>query len=155
MNDPMLSLPGLSSASGIPVVAKFDGGLLSSDGGILALRIGPTFRTAPCSRPMQESAPRSPATTSRRGTRPKEGRSLLEGSHACQARLREPSGAKSRTKYTVPIFRPTIQWRALLVSRVKADPLPNPLGPWRRVGDQIFTVAPREIWVRFAKLGFR
>ena len=38
MNDPMLSLPGLSSASGIPVVAKFDGGLLSSDGGVLALR---------------------------------------------------------------------------------------------------------------------
>src|SRR5271155_934684 len=38
MNDPMLPLPGLSSVSGKPVVAKFDGGLLSSDGGILALR---------------------------------------------------------------------------------------------------------------------
>src|SRR5271165_461771 len=67
MNDPMLSLPGLSSASGIPVVAKFDGGLLSSDGGILALRIGPTFRTAPCSRPMQESAPSGAAALA--GTR--------------------------------------------------------------------------------------
>ena len=38
MNDPMLPLPGLSSASGKSVVVKFDGGLLSSDGGILALR---------------------------------------------------------------------------------------------------------------------
>ena len=38
MNDPMLPLPGLSPVSGKPVVIKFDGGLLSSDGGILALR---------------------------------------------------------------------------------------------------------------------
>ena len=38
MNDSMLPLPGLSSASGKPVVVKFDGGLLSSDGGVLALR---------------------------------------------------------------------------------------------------------------------
>src|SRR5471030_1590392 len=38
MNDPMLPLPGLSSVSGKPVAVKFDGGLLSSDGGILALR---------------------------------------------------------------------------------------------------------------------
>ena len=38
MNDPMLTLPGLSSVSGKPVVVKFDGGLLSSDGGVLALR---------------------------------------------------------------------------------------------------------------------
>src|SRR5450755_722855 len=38
MNDPMLPLPGLSSVSGKPVVVNFDGGLLSSDGGILALR---------------------------------------------------------------------------------------------------------------------
>src|SRR5271157_4372929 len=36
-NDPM-PLPGLSSVSGKPVVVKFDGGLLSSDGGVLALR---------------------------------------------------------------------------------------------------------------------
>src|SRR5208282_3150588 len=35
---PMLPLPGLSPASGKPVVVKFDGGLLSSDGGVLALR---------------------------------------------------------------------------------------------------------------------
>jgi hypothetical protein len=34
----MLPLPGLSSASGKSVVVKFDGGLLSSDGGVLALR---------------------------------------------------------------------------------------------------------------------
>ncbi len=38
MIDLMLPLPGLSSVSGKTVVAKFDGGLLSSDGGILALR---------------------------------------------------------------------------------------------------------------------
>src|SRR5574337_337559 len=38
MNDPMLPLPGLSSVSGKSVVVRFDGGLLSSDGGILALR---------------------------------------------------------------------------------------------------------------------
>ena len=38
MNDPMLPLPGLSPVSGKTVVAKFDGGLLSSDGGVLALR---------------------------------------------------------------------------------------------------------------------
>src|SRR3984893_9643490 len=38
MNDPMLPLPGLSPVSGKTIVAKFDGGLLSSDGGILMLR---------------------------------------------------------------------------------------------------------------------
>src|ERR1700693_2730562 len=38
MNDSMLPLPGLSSVSGKPVVVKFDGGLLSSDGGTLAVR---------------------------------------------------------------------------------------------------------------------
>ena len=38
MNDPTPPLPGLSSVSGKSVVVKFDGGLLSSDGGVLALR---------------------------------------------------------------------------------------------------------------------
>jgi hypothetical protein len=38
MSDPMLPLPGLSPVSGKKVVVDFDGGLLSSDGGILALR---------------------------------------------------------------------------------------------------------------------
>ena len=38
MNDLMLPLPGLSSVSGKSVVVKFAGGLLSSDGGVLALR---------------------------------------------------------------------------------------------------------------------
>src|SRR3954466_5419083 len=38
MNDPMLPLPGLSPVSGKSVVAQFDGGLLSSNGGVLALR---------------------------------------------------------------------------------------------------------------------
>ena len=38
MTDPMLPLPGLSPVSGKTVVAKFDGGLLSSDGGVLVLR---------------------------------------------------------------------------------------------------------------------
>jgi Transposase DDE domain group 1 len=38
MPDPMLMLPGLSPVAGKSVVAKFDGGLLSSDGGLLLLR---------------------------------------------------------------------------------------------------------------------
>src|SRR5215208_267751 len=38
MNDPTLPLPGLSPVSGKSVVAQFDGGLLSSNGGVLALR---------------------------------------------------------------------------------------------------------------------
>ncbi len=38
MNDPMLPVFGLSPVSGKTVVAKFDGGLLSSDGGVLVLR---------------------------------------------------------------------------------------------------------------------
>ena len=38
MNDPMLPLPGLSPVSGKRVEVKFDGGLLSSDRGVLALR---------------------------------------------------------------------------------------------------------------------
>jgi len=43
----MLPLPGLSSVSGKSVVVKFDGGLLSSDGGVLALReIEQRFRVA-------------------------------------------------------------------------------------------------------------
>jgi hypothetical protein len=47
MTDLMLPLPGLSPVSGKTVVAKFDGGLLSSDGGILVLReIEQRFRVA-------------------------------------------------------------------------------------------------------------
>ena len=38
MIDSMLPLPGLSPVSGKRVEVKFDGGLLSSDGGVLALR---------------------------------------------------------------------------------------------------------------------
>jgi hypothetical protein len=38
MNDFMLPLPGLSPVCGNTIVAKFDGGLLSSDAGILVLR---------------------------------------------------------------------------------------------------------------------
>jgi len=38
MNDAMLPLPGVSHVSGKRVEVKFDGGLLSSDGGVLALR---------------------------------------------------------------------------------------------------------------------
>jgi hypothetical protein len=37
MNDPMLPLPGLSPVAGKNVVVKFDGGRLSSDGGIFGL----------------------------------------------------------------------------------------------------------------------
>lgn len=49
----MLPLPGLSPVSGKTVVAKFDGGLLSSDGGILVLReieqrLGVADRLAAC-----------------------------------------------------------------------------------------------------------
>jgi hypothetical protein len=47
MNDPILPLPGLSPAGGKVVVVKFDGGLLSSDGGVLALReVERRFRVA-------------------------------------------------------------------------------------------------------------
>src|ERR1022692_3567203 len=38
MNDSMLPLPGMSPVCGKTVVAKFDGGLLASDAGILVLR---------------------------------------------------------------------------------------------------------------------
>jgi len=38
MNDPMLPLPGLSPVLGKSVVARFDGGQLSSDAGVLVLR---------------------------------------------------------------------------------------------------------------------
>ena len=38
MNDPMLPLVGLSPVGGKTVVAKFDGDLLSLDGGVLMLR---------------------------------------------------------------------------------------------------------------------
>lgn len=53
MHDPMLALPGLSSVNGKPVVVKFDGGQLSSDGGVLALRevnerLGISERLASC-----------------------------------------------------------------------------------------------------------
>jgi hypothetical protein len=34
MNDSMLPLPGLSPVCGKTIVAKFDGGVLSSDGGV-------------------------------------------------------------------------------------------------------------------------
>jgi hypothetical protein len=53
MTDPMLPLPGLSPVSGKSVVAKFDGGLPSSDGGVLVLReveqrLGVADRLAAC-----------------------------------------------------------------------------------------------------------
>ena len=38
MNHSTLSLPGLSPVAGKAVLARFDGGLLSSDAGVLALR---------------------------------------------------------------------------------------------------------------------
>src|SRR5947209_13601419 len=53
MNDPTLPLPGLSPAGGKRVEVRFDGGLLSSDGGVLALReiekrLGVADRLATC-----------------------------------------------------------------------------------------------------------
>jgi hypothetical protein len=46
-------LPGLSPVAGKPIIARFDGGLLSSDGGLLALRevehrLGVAKRLAAC-----------------------------------------------------------------------------------------------------------
>ena len=38
MVDPTLLLPGLSPIEGKEIVARFDGGRLSSDGGLLVLR---------------------------------------------------------------------------------------------------------------------
>jgi len=53
MNDPMLPLPGLSPVSGKAVVARFNGGQLSSDAGVLVLReitqrLGLAGRLAAC-----------------------------------------------------------------------------------------------------------
>ena len=47
------SLPGLSPVAGKPIIARFEGGLLSSDGGLLALRevehrLGLAERLAAC-----------------------------------------------------------------------------------------------------------
>ena len=53
MNNPMLPLPGLSPVSGKDLVVRFDGGELSSDAGVLALReiearLGVADRLAGC-----------------------------------------------------------------------------------------------------------
>lgn len=53
MEDPTLSLAGLSPVSGKPIHARFDGGMLSSDAGILVLRevekrLGVAKRLADC-----------------------------------------------------------------------------------------------------------
>lgn len=53
MNDPTIPLPGLSPVSGKRLDAKFDGGELSSDGGVLLLReieqrLGVADRLAAC-----------------------------------------------------------------------------------------------------------
>jgi hypothetical protein len=53
MDDPTLPLPGLSPVSGKPIQGRFDGGMLSSDGGILVLReveqrLGVAERLAAC-----------------------------------------------------------------------------------------------------------
>src|SRR3954470_23579555 len=51
--EPTSLLPGLSPAAGKPLIARFDGGQLSSDGGLLALReveqrLGLAERLAAC-----------------------------------------------------------------------------------------------------------
>jgi len=38
VNDPTLPLPGLSPVCGKTILAKFEGGLLSSDGSVVVLR---------------------------------------------------------------------------------------------------------------------
>ena len=53
MSDPTLPLEGLSSVNGKAVIARFDGGLLSSDSGVIALaevekRLGVAGRLARC-----------------------------------------------------------------------------------------------------------
>jgi len=53
MSDNTLPLPGLSSVGGKTIVARFDGGSLSSDAGVLALaaveqRLGVAARLAAC-----------------------------------------------------------------------------------------------------------
>jgi len=53
MEDPTLPLPGLSPVSGKSIQARFDGGMLSSDAGILVLRevekrLGVAERLAGC-----------------------------------------------------------------------------------------------------------
>jgi len=53
MDEPTLPLPGLSPVSGKRLDVRFDGGLLSSDGGILLLReveqrLGVADRLAAC-----------------------------------------------------------------------------------------------------------
>jgi hypothetical protein len=53
MEEPTLPLPGLSLVSGKSVMARFDGGMLSSDAGILVLRevekrLGMAERLAGC-----------------------------------------------------------------------------------------------------------
>lgn len=51
--DVTLPLPGLSPVAGKPIIARFDGGALSSDGGLIALRevearLGLAERLAAC-----------------------------------------------------------------------------------------------------------
>jgi hypothetical protein len=51
--EPTAPLPGLSPVGGKPLIARFDGGHLSSDGGVLALReverrLGIADRLAAC-----------------------------------------------------------------------------------------------------------
>src|SRR5512147_2490871 len=63
MVDPTLPLPGLSPVAGKEVVARFDGGRLSSDGGLLVLReierrLGIADRLAACI-----ADPRDPRST--------------------------------------------------------------------------------------------
>ena len=58
MTETTPSLPGLSPVSGKPLVARFDGGDMSSDGGLLALReiearLGVADRLAACLRDLR------------------------------------------------------------------------------------------------------
>ena len=55
MDNPTLLLPGLSPVSGKRLDVRFDGGMLSSDGGILLLREVETIRLA--HRPVRHLAP--------------------------------------------------------------------------------------------------
>jgi hypothetical protein len=62
MTSSMLPLPGLSPVFGKTVIAKFNGGLLSSDGGVLALREVGDALASPIGWPFAGGTPRVSAT---------------------------------------------------------------------------------------------
>ncbi|RBP17675.1 hypothetical protein DFR50_102167 [Roseiarcus fermentans] len=86
----MLPLPGLSSASGKSVVVKVDGGFLSSDGGVLALRaietrlrVADRLAARPCIMPARSA--RSALMIAGVASAPIRGPGMRRGLHLCFA----------------------------------------------------------------------